>query len=73
MTVVSIEHDIAEHLRARGADRADELAGTIVATVDGIGLCATVAPDLWPEDRQVRTLRTVLESLSLPSAEGVTA
>ena len=63
----SIESDIADHLRVRGVGDAEHLAGTIVAAVDGIGLCATVAPDLWPEERQIATIRTVLDSLAVPT------
>ncbi|MEM9038402.1 MAG: TetR/AcrR family transcriptional regulator [Actinomycetota bacterium] len=63
----AIEGDIADHLRARGVGDADQLAGTIVAAVDGIGLCATVAPDLWPDERQIETIRTLLDSLAVPT------
>ncbi len=59
----AIEAQIAQHLRDRGVDDPVDLAGAIVAAVDGIGLCATVAPDLWPVERQTRTLRTIVEAL----------
>ena len=68
----AIEDQIAEHLAERGADSPRDLAGTIVAAVDGIGLCATVAPDLWPEERQVRTIRTILQPLLTTHTAGAT-
>jgi len=63
----TIETDIADHLRRRDVRQPDDLAGTIVAAVDGIGLCATVAPDLWSADRQVAAIRSVLEALDVPA------
>lgn len=60
-----IETSIAAHLRERGmpARDADDAAGTIVAAVDGIGLCATVAPTLWPAARQRMALNRLLDTV----------
>lgn len=58
-----IEDRVSAHLARRGVADPDEVAGAIVAAVDGIGLCATVAPELWPDDRQVTTLRRLIEPL----------
>ncbi|MEM8618868.1 MAG: TetR/AcrR family transcriptional regulator [Actinomycetota bacterium] len=59
----TIEDNLAGHLRRRDIDNPRAIAGAIVAAADGIGLCATVAPDLWPEERQVATMRTLLDPL----------
>ncbi|MEM9564109.1 MAG: TetR/AcrR family transcriptional regulator [Actinomycetota bacterium] len=66
----AIETQIADHLRERGTADPVDLAGAIVAAVDGIGLCATVAPDLWPDDRQTTTLRTIVEALFADHGSG---
>lgn len=67
----SIETTIAEHLEQRGNEQPHETAGAIVAAVDGIGLCATVAPGLWPEERQMTTLRLMLAPLLSAHEQGV--
>ncbi|MEO1057365.1 MAG: TetR family transcriptional regulator C-terminal domain-containing protein [Actinomycetota bacterium] len=58
-----IEQSVADHLERNGVDDATEIAGAIVAAVDGIGLCASVAPELWPVERQQRTLHRLLDNL----------
>lgn len=68
-----IEAGLADHLEARGHTDPRALAGTIVATVDGIGLCATVAPDLWPAERQIQTMQAVLTPLLAETSLGVSS
>lgn len=68
----SIEDSVAEHLHGRGNSAPRDTAGAIVAAVDGIGLCATVAPDLWPEERQISTLRMMINPLLSDRAQGDT-
>ncbi len=65
-----IERSVADHLERHGVDDATEIAGAIVAAVDGIGLCATVAPELWPIERQERALHRLLDSLFARTPEG---
>ncbi|TDT18192.1 TetR family transcriptional regulator [Ilumatobacter fluminis] len=69
----TIEDRIARYLADLGHPEPQDAAGAIVAAVDGIGLCATVAPDLWPDDRQVRTMRAFLEPILAPIDQGVSA
>lgn len=36
---------------------------TVIAAMDGIGLCATLHPDLWPAERQRETLNIMVGAL----------
>lgn len=67
----AIEARVAAHLTERGHVEADLLAGTIVAAVDGIGLCATVAPQMWPAERQIDALQRILNPLLTHERTGV--
>ncbi|MEM9609521.1 MAG: TetR/AcrR family transcriptional regulator [Actinomycetota bacterium] len=58
-----IEASVAAHLRNRAIPDAETVAGAVVAAVDGIGLCATVAPRLWPPERQETVLRSIVSGL----------
>lgn len=62
---------IVERLAARftragvAAGRAVELADALIAAIDGVGTRATLEPDLWPAERQRRTLGLLLRPLFL--------
>jgi TetR/AcrR family transcriptional regulator, transcriptional repressor of bet genes len=45
------------------AAQARDIADAIVAAVDGIGVRATLEPELWPAKRQRAALKTLLEPL----------
>jgi TetR/AcrR family transcriptional regulator, transcriptional repressor of bet genes len=45
------------------ASHARDLADAIVAAVDGIGVRATLEPELWPAKRQRAALKTLLEPM----------
>lgn len=38
-------------------------AGTIIAALDGIGLCAVLQPQLWPAERQINAYKALVEPL----------
>ena len=69
----TIEGSVADHLRARSVPEAETVAGAIVAAVDGIGLCATVAPSLWPSARQEAVMRSIVAGLLTDHMERTSA
>lgn len=56
-----IEVSVANNLKLKDKKRAREIAASIIAAVDGVGLCATVQPDLWPPARQKARLSELLQ------------
>lgn len=61
------EHIVAEFARLGLEGRADPdlAADAIIAAVDGVGLRATLEPDLWPAERQRALLAEQLASLRI--------
>ncbi len=53
---------VGEILEIGNPERALDVGGKILAAMDGVGLCAILNPQLWPQERQ----RATLESLLLP-------
>lgn len=60
---LDIEIAVANDLNIEDKKRAREIAASIIAAVDGVGLCATVQPDLWPPARQKSRLKELLSPL----------
>ncbi|MBL4790320.1 MAG: TetR family transcriptional regulator [Kordiimonadaceae bacterium] len=58
-----IETAVAAELKITDRARARDVAATIIAAVDGVGLCATVLPDMWPPERQVARLTELLKPI----------
>lgn len=49
------------------AGQAEDLADAVIAAIDGVGTRATLEPDLWPLERQRRTLGLLLGALHAAS------
>lgn len=64
---LDIEVTVANDLNIADKKRAREIAASIIAAVDGVGLCATVQPELWPPARQKSRLKELLSPLILES------
>jgi len=58
---IDIEQAVAKDLKISDKERAKEVAASIIAAVDGVGLCATVQPELWPPARQKARLAELLK------------
>ena len=56
----ALEQTLADETGESDPARARALAGSTIAAVDGVGLCATLHPKLWPAVRQREALRTLL-------------
>lgn len=67
-----VEARMVEHLTHCGVEDPDDVAGAVIAAVDGIGLCATVAPERWPDSRQVKVMRRILDGVAREITEGAT-
>ena len=55
-----LERTLAEETGEDDRKRARAFAGNTIAAVDGVGLCATLHPKLWPAARQREALRALL-------------
>ncbi len=53
--------------RLRGRDDPAILADAVIAAVDGIGVRATHEPGSWPPERQIATLRLLLQPILSPA------
>ena len=66
----ALEQTLADETGETDSARARALAGSTIAAVDGVGLCATLHPKLWPGVRQREALRALLgEGLGLTDHE----
>jgi len=56
-----------------GPSQAQDLADAVIAAVDGVGVRATFEAELWPAERQRRTLAALLRPLLAPHFDTRTA
>jgi len=58
-----LEDLLAESANSAGQSVTKDAIRSVIAAMDGIGLCATLHPDLWPAERQRETLRSMVGHL----------
>ena len=57
------EQTVAAIVGVADTQRGRDVAGKIIAAMDGVGLCATLNPQQWPAERQRRALEDLLSPL----------